>query len=65
MPLDAGYSVEEQLTGRADVGGMQLQVVPLSAEACYRDEVARALPSSVREFYDRWTEWPEASSLPT
>ena len=32
LPHGAGDSVEEQLTGRADVGGMQLQVYPLSAE---------------------------------
>jgi hypothetical protein len=54
MPLGAGYSVEEQLTGRADVGGMQLQVYPLSAEAYYRDEVAPALPSSLRELFDQF-----------
>lgn len=31
--LGAGDPVEELLTGRADGGGMQLQVYPLSAEA--------------------------------
>ena len=54
MPLGAGYSVEEQLTGQAEVGGMQLQVYPLSAEAYYRDEVAPALPSSLRELFDQF-----------
>ena len=37
MPLGAGDSVEEQLTGQAEVGGMQLQVYPLSAEALLRN----------------------------
>ncbi len=58
LPLGAGYSVEEQLTGRADVGGMQLQVYPLSAEAYYRDEVAPALPSSLRELFDQFFDLP-------
>jgi hypothetical protein len=49
MPLGAGYSVEEQLTGNADVGGIQLQVYPMSAESYYRDEVAPSMPSSLRE----------------
>ena len=54
LPLGAGYSVEEQLTGRAEVGGMQLQVYPLSAEAYYRDRVARALPSSLCDVFDQF-----------
>ena len=32
MPLGAGYSAEEQITGRAEVGGLQLAVYPLKAE---------------------------------
>jgi hypothetical protein len=54
MPLGAGYSVEEQLTGKADIGGMQLQVYPHSAEAYFRDEVAAAIPRSLRELADRF-----------
>ena len=33
MPLGSGYSAEEQITGRADVGGLQLVVYPMKAEA--------------------------------
>jgi hypothetical protein len=33
MPLGAGYSVEEQLTGEAEHGGVQLLVHPLKASA--------------------------------
>lgn len=33
MALGEGYSVEEQLTGKADVGGLQLEVVPMKREA--------------------------------
>jgi hypothetical protein len=37
MPLGAGYSVEEQLTGSAEHGGIQLLVHPLKASA-YRPQ---------------------------
>ena len=33
MPLGAGYTAEEQITGRAEHGGLQLQAFPLQAEA--------------------------------
>ena len=32
MPLGAGYSAEEQITGRADVGGLQISVCPMKRE---------------------------------
>ena len=32
MALGAGYSVEEQITGKADVGGIQLVVYPMKAD---------------------------------
>ncbi len=32
MPLGDGYSVEEQLTGNAEWGGLQISVLPLKAE---------------------------------
>ena len=35
MPLGAGYSAEEQLTGRAEHGGLQILVCPMKA-AAYR-----------------------------
>lgn len=36
MPLGAGYSVEEQLTGAAKHGGLQIMVWPMKAK-CYKD----------------------------
>jgi hypothetical protein len=36
MPLGAGYSAEEQITGRAENGGLQLQAYPLKARAWER-----------------------------
>ena len=32
MPLGEGYTAEEQLTGEAEWGGLQIAVVPLRAE---------------------------------
>ncbi len=36
MPLGAGYSVEEQLTGAAEHGGLQIAVYPMKREAFER-----------------------------
>jgi hypothetical protein len=36
MPLGAGYSAEEQITGTAEYGGLQLVVHPMTAEAYQR-----------------------------
>lgn len=36
MPLGAGYSVEEQVTGKAEHGGLQLQVFPMKREVFER-----------------------------
>ena len=52
MPLGAGYSAEEQITGKEDTGGIQLQVFPLRAEAYFRTEVAERLPKSLEDLLD-------------
>ncbi len=49
MPLGAGYSVEEQLTGKADFGGIQIQVFPMKAAVYFRDEVLSNLPKTLAE----------------
>src|SRR5207253_1225262 len=36
MPLGEGYSVEEQLTGAADFGGIQLEIFPMRPEVFNR-----------------------------
>lgn len=41
MPLGAGYSAEEQITGKGEHGGLQLQAFPLKAEAWERMKRAR------------------------
>lgn len=36
MPLGEGYSVEEQITGEAEFGGMQIEIFPMRAEVFNR-----------------------------
>jgi hypothetical protein len=49
MPLGAGYSAEEQITGKAETGGLQLQVYPMSADAYFRSEIVSRLPESIAD----------------
>ena len=65
MPLGDGYSVEEQLTGKADVGGIQLQVFPMKAEAYFRTELAAKLPRRLQDLLETLVEShiPELDSM--
>jgi hypothetical protein len=47
MPLGQGYSIEEQLGGTGDVGGIQLRVVPVNGDI--HDERQRAIEDA-REY---------------
>jgi hypothetical protein len=38
MPLGTGYTVEEQITGQAERGGLQIQVYPMRPEI-YENEI--------------------------
>jgi hypothetical protein len=49
MPLGGGHSVEEQVTGKAETGGVQVQVYPLRAEVYFEETIARKLPVSLGE----------------
>jgi len=64
MPLRDGYSVEEQITGKADVGGIQLQVYPMRPEAFFRTKLAARLPKSLEDLLDELIDqWFEAHLL--
>jgi hypothetical protein len=52
MPLGPGYSAEEQITGTAAWGGLQLQLHPMKVETCFHRLIARRLPKSFRELMD-------------
>lgn len=49
MPLGEGYSVEEQLTRKAEAGGIQLQVYPLKAESYFESHLRALLPTSLKD----------------
>ena len=51
MPLGSGYSAEEQITGRAEVGGLQISAYPMKAEAYERMRLLR--DASLGISYDR------------
>jgi hypothetical protein len=48
MPLGAGYSAEEQITGKAEYGGLQLAVYPMK-----REVYERRFPVQIRSRSDR------------
>ncbi len=52
MPLGAGYSVEEQLTGKADFGGLQFQAIPLKARLYFKAILKPRLPKQLAEVID-------------
>ena len=60
-PLGAGYSVEEQITGKADVGGIQFQVFPMHPKSYFRSKLAARLPKSLEDILDELVgEWFDA-----
>lgn len=52
MPLDSGYTAEEQITGKAEFGGIQIVAYPLKAEYYrpprYTEEFLGAAPLGLR-----------------
>ena len=49
MPLGAGYSIEEQLSGRAEFGGIQLQAIPMKAQSFFEKELLPELPTRLAD----------------
>ena len=48
MPLGSGHSAEEQVTGKAEHGGLQIEVIPMK-----REVFDRRFPKVKREVFDR------------
>lgn len=53
MPLGAGYTVEEQLSGKAEFGGMQFQAIPMKARKYYESEILPELPTRLAQVVQR------------
>jgi len=49
MPLGAGYSVEEQLSGKAEFGGVQFQAIPMKARKYFESELRSRLPKRLAD----------------
>ncbi|MFO1515093.1 MAG: hypothetical protein U1F83_19675, partial [Verrucomicrobiota bacterium] len=52
MPLGEGYTAEEQITGEAEFGGMQIEVFPMRAEV-FETHFPVAVPDRLREMSSR------------
>jgi hypothetical protein len=52
MPLGAGYSVEEQLSGKAEFGGVQLQAIPMRARKYFESKLRPRLPKRMADILD-------------
>src|SRR5439155_2150254 len=65
MPLGARYTVEEQITGKADVGGIQLQVFPMNPVAYFRTKLVKRLPRSLEDLVDELlgSDWLESRAF--
>lgn len=62
MPLGAGYSVEEQLSGKAEFGGIQLQAIPMKAQSFFEKELLPELPTCLADILeDVLPPWKEES----
>ena len=57
MPLGSGYSAEEQITGQAEHGGLQIQVYPMRPEI-YRERIE---PTLYRRRMSRTTSEPQTA----
>jgi len=52
MPLGSGYSVEEQVSGKAEFGGIQFQAVPIKASIYFKAILQPQLPKQLSEIID-------------
>ena len=64
MPLGAGYSAEEQVTGKAEHGGLQVSAFPLRREAYERLLEERRLMAAQRDAALAYAPAPMAAAAP-
>lgn len=58
VPLGEGYSVEEQLTGEAEFGGLQFQVFPLRAETYFQRNIRGKIPTKLEDLFEELALFP-------
>lgn len=59
MPLGEGYSAEEQITGEAEHGGLQLQVYPLKPVVYFEESVKPKFPKRLADILPSLLPVPE------
>ncbi len=59
MPLGRGYSAEEQITGEAEHGGLQLQVYPLKATVYFEESIKPKFPKRLADILPSLLPVPE------
>ncbi len=64
MPLEKGYSVEEQITGKDEYGGLQLQVFPLKAQIYFEEKLSPEFPDSLADVLPFLLPKPPQQALP-
>jgi hypothetical protein len=52
MALGAGYSIEEQLSGKGEFGGIQLQAIPMKAQSFFEKELLPELPKRLADILE-------------
>ena len=55
MGLGHGFTAEEQLSGKAEFGGIQLQVYPLKPEVFFKKSIQHKLPTRLEDIIERVT----------
>ena len=65
MPLGDGYGAEEQITGKAEFGGIQLRAHPLSAQVFFEEGIRNELPDSLKDILKHLSVGPSRSSRTT
>lgn len=45
MPIGSGYSVEKQITGKEDIGGLQLEITPSGGSLLFEGDLSKGLSS--------------------
>ena len=63
MPLGEGYTVEEQLTGKSEIGGLQLQIYPMRADSYFRSQLSEKFATSLRELLAYLIEFPMRDAI--
>lgn len=49
VPLQSGFTVESQVAGKAETGGVQIQAFPIKADAYFEKDLAEKMPKALSD----------------